>query len=57
MRGARERRRLKRKELIEVKNQADSLIYTTEKTISELGEVSEDQKTKAEDAVKAQRCD
>ncbi|CAD6491042.1 MAG: Chaperone protein DnaK [Candidatus Argoarchaeum ethanivorans] len=43
----------KRKELIEVKNQADSLVYTTEKTISELGEkVPEDQKTKAEDAVK-----
>ncbi|RZB32249.1 MAG: molecular chaperone DnaK [Candidatus Argoarchaeum ethanivorans] len=43
----------KRKELIEIKNQADSLVYTTEKTISELGEkVPEDQKTKAEDAVK-----
>ncbi|CAD7767289.1 MAG: Chaperone protein DnaK [Candidatus Argoarchaeum ethanivorans] len=43
----------KRKELIEAKNQADSLAYTTEKTISELGEkVPEDQKVRAEDAVK-----
>ncbi len=43
----------KRKELIEVKNQADSLAYTTEKTISELGEkVAEDQKVRAEDAIK-----
>jgi len=43
----------KRKELIEARNQADSLVYTTEKTISELGEkVPEDQKVRAEDAVK-----
>ncbi len=43
----------RRKELIEARNQADSLVYTTEKTISELGEkVPEDQKVRAEDAIK-----
>ncbi len=42
----------KRKELIEAKNQADALAYTTEKTLKELGDkVSSDQKKRAEDAV------
>ena len=44
---------LKRKELIEVRNHADNLIYTTEKSLRDLGDkVPADQKTKAEDAVK-----
>ncbi len=43
----------KRKELIEVRNHADNLIYTTEKSLRDLGDkVPADQKTKAEDAVK-----
>ena len=43
----------KRKEEIEVKNNADSLIYTTEKTISELQDkISSEQKTKIENALK-----
>ncbi|RLG26105.1 molecular chaperone DnaK [Methanosarcinales archaeon] len=42
----------KRKELIEAKNQADALAYTTEKTLKELGDkVSADQKKNAEEAV------
>ncbi len=41
----------KRKELIEARNHADNLIYTTEKTIRDLGDkVPADMKTKAEDA-------
>ncbi|HEY9205848.1 MAG TPA: molecular chaperone DnaK [Candidatus Methanoperedens sp.] len=42
----------KRKEKVELQNQADTLIYTTEKTLKELGDkVSSDQKSKAEKAV------
>ncbi len=43
----------KRKELIEARNHADNLIYTTEKTIRDLGDkVPADMKTKAEEASK-----
>lgn len=42
----------KRKEKVELQNQADTLIYTTEKTLKELGDkVSADQREKAEKAV------
>ncbi len=42
----------KRKEKVEVVNQADTLIYTTEKTLKELGDkVSADQKAKVEKAI------
>ncbi|VVB96655.1 Chaperone protein DnaK [uncultured archaeon] len=42
----------KRKEKVELQNQADTLIYSTEKTLKELGDkVSGDQKAKAEKAV------
>jgi len=42
----------KRKEKVELLNQADTLIYTTEKTLKELGDkVSDDQKQKAQKAV------
>lgn len=42
----------KRKEKVEVTNQADTLIYTTENTLKELGDkVSADQKTKVEKAI------
>ena len=42
----------KRKEKVEILNQADTLIYTTEKTLKELGDkVSGDQKQKVEKAV------
>ncbi|NJD76119.1 MAG: molecular chaperone DnaK [Candidatus Methanoperedens sp.] len=42
----------KRKEKVEVTNQADTLIYSTEKTLRELGDkVSGDQKAKVENAV------
>jgi molecular chaperone DnaK len=42
----------KRKEKVELQNQADTLIYTTEKTLKELGDkVSGDQKQKVEKAV------
>ncbi len=42
----------KRKEKVEVQNQADTLIYTTEKTLKELGDkVSADQKAKVEKAI------
>ncbi len=42
----------KRKEKVEVSNQADTLIYTTEKTLKELGDkVSGDQKQKVEKAI------
>jgi molecular chaperone DnaK len=41
----------KRKEEVELRNQADSLVYTTEKTISELGnKIAQDQKEKVERA-------
>jgi len=41
----------KRKEEIELRNQADSLVYTTEKTIEELGDkIAQDQKDKVERA-------
>ena len=41
----------KRKEEIELRNQADSLVYTTEKTIEELGDkIAQDQKEKVEHA-------
>ncbi len=43
----------KRKEEIEVRNNADSMIYTTEKTLSELGDkLSKEQKEKIESALK-----
>lgn len=42
----------KRKEKVELQNQADTLIYSTEKTLKELGDkVSSDQKQKVEKAV------
>jgi molecular chaperone DnaK len=41
----------KRKEEVELRNQADSLVYTTEKTIEELGDkITHDQKEKVERA-------
>ena len=41
-----------RKEKVELQNQADTLIYTTEKTLKELGDkVSGDQKAKVEKAI------
>lgn len=43
----------KRKEEVEVRNNADSLIYTTEKTVSELGDkLSKEHKEKVESALK-----
>lgn len=46
----------KRKEKVEVTNQADTLIYTTEKTLKELGDkVSGDQKQKVEKAIEVTR--
>ena len=46
----------KRQEEIEIRNNADSLIYTSEKTLNELkDQVSEDEKTKVEDLVKELR--
>jgi molecular chaperone DnaK len=43
----------KRREETEVRNNADSLIYTTEKTVSELGDkLSREQKEKVESALK-----
>ncbi len=45
-----------RKEKVEVTNQADTLIYTTEKTLKELGDkVSGDQKQKVEKAIEYTR--
>jgi molecular chaperone DnaK len=42
----------KAKELIELKNQADTLTYTTEKALSDLGDkVSEDQRTKINEII------
>jgi molecular chaperone DnaK len=44
----------RKKEEVEVRNTADSLIYTTEKTISELGDkISKEQKDKVESAMKS----
>ena len=44
----------KRKEEIEIRNNADSLVYMTEKTISELGDkISKEQKDKVDPAMKA----
>ena len=44
----------KRRKLAEAKNQADNLIYQTEKNITEYGDkVSDDEKTKIQDAVAA----
>ena len=46
----------KRKEKVEVTNQADTLIYSTEKTLKELGDkVSGDQKQKVEKAIENAR--
>ncbi|MEK6936694.1 MAG: molecular chaperone DnaK [Nanoarchaeota archaeon] len=46
----------KRKEEIEIKNNADSLIYTTEKTLADLGDkLSREQKEKIEDALKTSK--
>jgi molecular chaperone DnaK len=46
----------KRQEEVEIRNNADSMIYTSEKTLEELGEkVQPDQKTKIEDLVKELR--
>ncbi len=42
----------KRREKVELQNQADTLVYTTEKTLKELGDkVSADQKAKVEKAI------
>jgi len=44
----------KRKESIEVKNNADQVVYQTEKTLKDLGDkVSAEEKTKIEDKIKA----
>ncbi len=46
----------KRRELVEARNQADSLIYSTEKSIKDLGDkLSSDEKSKVEDAASALR--
>jgi len=46
----------RRKEKVEVQNQADTLIYTTEKTLKELGDkVSGDQREKVEKAIENTR--
>jgi len=48
---------MKRKELIEARNQADNMIYTTEKTLKDLGDkVPADMKTKADDAMSKVRA-
>ncbi len=42
----------KKKELVEIKNQADNLIYTTEKTLNDVGDkISDDDKKKITDAI------
>ncbi len=47
---------LKRKELIEARNHADNLIYTTEKTLKDYGDkIPADKKSAAEEAVKKLR--
>ncbi|RJO61855.1 molecular chaperone DnaK [candidate division WS5 bacterium] len=46
----------KKKELIEIRNMADSLIYTSEKTVKDAGDkVSDDEKKEVEEKVKALR--
>ena len=46
----------KRKDLIEARNQADNMVYTTEKTIKDLGDkVPADAKAKAEESMKQVR--
>jgi molecular chaperone DnaK len=46
----------KRKELVEARNQADSLVYTTEKTLKELGDkVDESKKEKINEKLEALR--
>ena len=46
----------KRKEVVEARNQADSLIYTTEKNLKEFGDkVGEDERKEIEDATQALR--
>jgi molecular chaperone DnaK len=46
----------KRKELIEARNHADNIVYTTEKTLKDLGDkIPADMKTKAEDGIKKVR--
>ena len=43
----------KKKEEVEIRNQADSIIYTTQKTMKDLGDkISKDQKEKLEKAIK-----
>jgi molecular chaperone DnaK len=47
---------LRKKELIEARNQADNMIYTTEKTLREFGDkIPADKKKQAEDAVASVR--
>ena len=46
----------KRREVIEIRNQADNLIYTTEKNLTEHGEaISDEEKTKITDAIAAMK--
>ena len=46
----------KKKELVEARNQADTLIYSTEKSIKDLGDkVDENTKKKAQDAIEPLR--
>ncbi len=46
----------KRREIVEIKNQADSLIYGTEKNIQENGDkISDEDKTKIQEAITAMR--
>ncbi|NKB82467.1 MAG: molecular chaperone DnaK [Nitrospirales bacterium] len=46
----------KRREVIEIRNQADNLIYTTEKNLTEHGEaIADEEKTKIADAVTAMK--
>ncbi|MEE8279672.1 MAG: Hsp70 family protein, partial [Alphaproteobacteria bacterium] len=46
----------KRKEVVEARNQADSLIHTTEKNLKEFGDkVGEDERKEIEDATQALR--
>ncbi|MDT7041094.1 molecular chaperone DnaK [Candidatus Nitronereus thalassa] len=46
----------KRREIVELKNQADNLVYSTEKNLQENGDkISDEEKTKIQDAIKAMR--
>ena len=46
----------KKRELVDARNSADAMIYSTEKSIKELGDkVDSDTKTKVEDAISALR--